>query len=284
MSNKYLDHLEKRAMDPLSMLAAGKLVAHGLGAHVAQNVTLAGMMRTKSLAKHIAKGFHEGAHGVVDVSKAHKLKSALAGATLPEINNLYSAAHALGGKVKPHLDQMTTKEKVGLKWLAEGKVEKLKKHSLHNSPRLKAVRDALAEHPALSNLGKQVGESKSAILTNVVPTTAKHRRIGTKLVDASSAKVSATPGIVGSLGAAAIDPVTSSLNTFKGVLNSHKFRASKIGGKISHWIENKFVNKPFEKGVNGAKETVLDRAKAVVASPVPLEAKRIGSSVSNIKQ
>lgn len=284
MGNKYISHMEKQAMEPLSLLVAGKMLAHGAGAHVAQNVALSKMIRTKALAKHIAKGFNEGARGVVDVSKTHKLKSALAGATLPEINNLYSAAHGLGGKLKPHLDKLSLKEKVGVKWLAEGKIDKFKQHGFHNNPNIKAVQQALNNHPALAGVGSAIKDSKSAILNNVVPTAAKHRAVGKKLVDASSVKVSATPGILGAVGSAAIDPVTSSMNTFKGVLNSSKFRSTKIGGKISHWMENKFVNNPFKRGANGAKETAMDKVKSVVASPVPLEAKRVGSSVSSIKR
>lgn len=275
MTNKYL---EKAAS--LSLLAL-----HGLGVHVAQNLALPRMLKTKAVGKYLAKGFHEGASGVIDTGLKHKATSALAGATLPEINNLYSASHGLGLKLKPHLDKMSLKEKVGLKWAAEGKLDKLKHHGLLENPKIQAAKKVIEQHTNIPELLDNVKNSKSTIVTKVVPAIAKNRAVtGTHLIPAEGRSVSAAPGILGAAATSVIDPVTSGLNSFKGLVNSKRFRSTRIGKKVTDLVEHQMVSKPFHKGVEGLSETKLDKVKSVLASPVPLEAKRIGSAFSTKKR
>lgn len=278
--NKYLT---KIAVGPLT------LIGSAVASHLLQNVAMKKALHSKRLAGYVGKGFSEGLRGTTDASWKETARRGFFGATLPEVNAMHSAAHAAGTKMAPAINALSPKQKVGLKWLATGKVDKFKAKGFHKDPKvLGAYGLAQALHPSLPSAehilrtSGEVLKSKNPILNNLLPGLAKgHSLHGTIQ---KPGRPTATAGIVGGLPMLIAEPGLGVLNAVKNVSQSQTAKKLPYIGAGIHKVENYAVMDPLKTGLNNPGKNYnrfRDKAEEFLISPMSTNLKRLGSTLSN---
>lgn len=120
MSNKYLvkvAQLQSSGLQKESSLTAAAL------AHLAQNLTTKAALQSRRAGKRIARAFQTGAQGGHDASLTRKLTSAVTSLASPEMEVMYREANKLGHTLSPYLPKMSSRAKVGLRQITEGRVD-----------------------------------------------------------------------------------------------------------------------------------------------------------------
>jgi len=307
-NNKYLAKIsgwqEKQAMDPLSLGAAalvGKTLLHGAGVHVMQNLAMSKALKSKALGNHLSKGFTEGLKNVHDTGLKSKIKQGLIGASLPEINAMYSSVHSAGRAISPHLAALNLKQKAGLRMAVSGKMGSVLRRGMHQDPKIQAAYKEVQKHlpnlPAMpvsspgpiksriSNVLNSPGKSQSAILNNLLPAISKGSKVDMQKFT-PGARPSSRPGLIGGAILGAVDPVTSGVNTAKNLLNTSRVAGSRLGRFLHKKVTDSTISKPFRKGLSSAPISKMDKIKdagtSTFISPIPVESKRLGSSLKSI--
>jgi hypothetical protein len=271
----------------LSLLAMG---LHATLGHVAQNVGMRQVLKSKALARHIANGFSEGVAGVVDTSFKGKAKRFASGALLPEVNGMHMAAHKAGVALAPHLNKMTLRQKAGLHMMVSGNAEKAVKRGFHNDTTITKAYDAARVHsnlPPLPEMAKKldIESKKNPLVGNIIANIHKGR------VPEGKNYVKGTPNqtaaILGGAASGLVDPALGGMNTFKNLALSKKITDTKLGAKVTHKAHEMFIKKPFEKGLAGKiiKDSPLRRTvNDVVFGPINTELKSLGKMTNDIKK
>jgi len=285
MSNRYIAHLEKQ-----SSLIAGAAVTH-----LAQNAAVKAALSNKSVGKYVGHSFNEGVHGVVDKSIGGYAKRIGAAALTPEIGSLHSELHHLGKKMAPHLEGMSLKQRAVLhSAVSKGKIPS-RYSEFAKDPKVLGAYGIAQQHakkqgmnlPSLSNLAsKQNGLSKlwqdkdHPLLSNIA------KNVGSGKVNASKFKkgtLSAKEGFVGSAIAGVAEPSAGLLDGLKAAVSSKKFTDSKIGGKITKMLNDKFVKAPIKKGFehpNAYTNKLKNTASDIVSNPLVGNLQRASSAIS----
>jgi hypothetical protein len=286
MLNRYLAHLEKQSS--LSIAA---------GVHVLQNLAMKKALRSKWLSQHTADAFAQGVEGVKDKSFLGKAKSIIGGAILPEVSSLQTEAHHAGHALGPILKSLNKRQQVGMRQLSEGRVSDFAKHQFHKDPQIQAAYEAVQHHaktkgktlPVLDHVVGKARELKSVmqrkdlpVLSNLLGNISRGKKPeGAKFKPGS---IQGHGAVAGGLLPAAADPYTAAWNSTKNIASHAGFKGTKIGGKISGWLNNDFVKKPFEKGLNtadpdGKVRKAVNHVYDTFVSPVPNQMREVGRAL-----
>ena len=277
--NKYLT---KIAIGPLTLMGTAA------ASHLVQNLAMKKALHSKRLAGYLGKGFSEGLQGTTDSSWKETARRAFFGATLPEVNAMHSAAHAAGTKMAPVINGLSPKQKVGLKWLASGKIGKFKSKGFHKDPKIlgayglaKTLYPGLQSAEHILRTGVEVSKSKNPILNNLLPGLAKgHSLRGTIQ---KPGRPTATAGIVGGLPMLVAEPGLGVLNTVKNVSQSQTAQKLPYVGAAIHKVENYAVMDPLKTGLKNPGKNYnrfRDKAEEILISPMSTNIKRLGSTLS----
>jgi hypothetical protein len=278
-TNKYL---VKIAMDPVSAFAL-----HSLGSHVVQNLAMKKMLKSKMLAKHVANGFRQGIEGVTDTSAKSKITKFVAGATLPEVNSMYSAAHSMGEKMGPHLSNLNIKQKAALHQAVSGNFKPLFNRGYHESPEFRIAYGIAQKRLGLpdiekvrNNTGKIEALAKSNPLIGNINKNI-HRGDAPVGPHFKPGKPSAALGSAGGFLLSGLDPATGALNTVKNIAQSGRFGATSLGHKFVNKVHDFIAWNPLRKGLAGkvdANSKVKKTLNDLLITPVNSSMKEIGNT------
>lgn len=285
ITNKYISQIEKKA----------SLIAGAVGTHLAQNVATRAAMSSKGIGKYLANSFSQGAHGVVDTSLKAKAKRFITGAVVPDIAVAHKKAHEAGTAMKPLLDKATSRQKVGLRMLSQGRISDLKKYNLHKDEVVTQAHGMLSKHvkgiPSMDHIldnakkVEKVFKDKSHPLVSNISANISR---GAKPVGGQfkPGTMSAKSSIAGSLSSAIADPAGGALSTVKTLASSNTFNNTRYGNKLNKMMERQFVSKPIHSGVKDAKpENTFGKIKHKISglfvNPVSAHLNRTSSAISS---
>lgn len=305
MSNVYLVKIAETRMEKKASLV-GAAASNAIG-HVGQNIMTKQLMKSKKVADTVGKHFFDGMQGKRRAGVSGTLDKMKDGVLAPEIGALKTGANNLGHKLKGQLDTMPKgqqmRTKVGLRALARGDFDKIRKYGLEDNAAIRsALKSAGIPASAFTKAIKSADKSKLEALQNTWkskdnPLTSNivaglgNAKKGFKKTVGGSESMNAASGKMAS-GAAAIsvvDPVTGAMNAAKAGLMSNKF--DKIPGvsKAKKFMEKKVVTNPaakgFKKGMKGEKaDGLANKAHSVLGNAVGAEltatANRLARSIS----
>lgn len=271
------------------------LIVGAVGTHLAQNVATRAAMSSKGIGKYLANSFSQGAHGVVDTSLKAKAKRFITGAVVPDIAVAHKKAHEAGTAMKPFLDKATSRQKVGLRMLSEGRISDLKKYNLHKDQLVTQAHGMISKHikgiPSMDHIldnakkVEKVFKDKShPLLSNISANISRgNKPVGGQFKPGT---MSAKSSIAGSLSSAIADPAGGALSTVKTLASSNTFNNNKYGHKLNKMIEKQFVSKPIHSGVKSGKpETTFGKIKHKISglfvNPVSAHLNRTSSAISS---
>lgn len=247
-----------RNLGPKSKLQKkASLIAGAIGTHLLQNIATSHALKSKRVAKYLANSFAQGAHGVVDKSLKARATRVVLGATLPDIAVAHKTLHDAGRAIKPLLDKATSKQKVGLRMLSEGRMSDLVKHKLHTDPVVQAGHHALGQHvklPALEHMAEKAKNVEEVwhhvdhpLLSNIASGISHGEKpVGNKFV---KGHLTSRPLIGGAAASFVADPAAGALNTAKALTSSEKLTNNKYGKKVVEMLHNQFIKKPVQHGL-----------------------------------
>lgn len=252
MKNPYL---EKSA----SLLAGAAI------AHLAQNALTNKTLSSRAVSKYLANSFSQGYHGVVDTSAKASILRGVAGALTPDIAVAHKAAHTAGGKLSRLLRNATARQKVGVRMITQGRFDDLLRHNLHKDPVVQTAHSYMSKALPLggkvenltpesaTNLKKLWSDKSHPLLSNIASNITK----GEVPVGENFKKgvLTQKAPILGSIGAAALEPAAGAMDLFKNVLGSDKVGATKAGRMLSEFGEKAFIKTPIQKGLSDSVKT-----------------------------
>jgi hypothetical protein len=287
MSNKYLDHLEKKAI--LDFLGGAALT------HVVQNGIVKKMISTPTTGKYIGHAFNEGVRGVVDKSLAGKAKRVFTGAIAPDINLMHSKMHELGEKMAPHLKDLDLKQRAVLHHVvSKGSLPNkykhyandIKVHAAYGIARSHAkntigvelphLKD-LVENKELSNLWKS---KDHPLLSNIAKNVGSGKSVGKKY---GEGHLTSGPSFLGSAMIGVKDPAAGAVDGLKAAMSSKAFNNNKYGKKVTHKLEQLFVKNPIMKGHANPDKVggkAINFVKDIAISPVAGNLKRTSAAMT----
>jgi hypothetical protein len=281
LSNKYLEKAS-------SFLAMGALT------HLAQNGITKHMLSSRKYARSLAKSFSQGVHGVVNTSKREGVKNFVSGLTVPDMAIGRKEAHKLGSTLAPHLALMSKRQQVGMRMISEGRFHDVVKHRFHKDPALLfAARHAqhssgIPVYDTLVNaekhagpMGKTFARKDLPLLSNISKNIS---RGGTSQGKNFKPGMPGSKGtILGSIAAGAIEPIAGAINSVKSIASSDRFKATKLGGRISQKVQEMLINKPAKRGMeSGAINKFKNKVYELAVNPVSAHLERTTHALKNI--
>lgn len=283
--NKYLDHIEKQS----------SLIAGAAGTHVAQNLATRAALSSKKVSKYLANSFAEGTKGVVNTSLKARAARLIAGATVPDLAVAHKTAHEFGKAMSPILKHSTKRQQVGLRMLSEGRISDIHKYGLHKDPVIQAAHgiasaklglkngvDDLVKHaPKIEALFK---DKSHPLASNILKNISRgHDAVGKHFKPGS---LNSKAPLLGAAASVAADPAGGALNTVKTLATSNTFGKTRIGAKINSFLENQFVKKPVQAGVETSKlgnhiSNLKHKAMGTLVNPVSAQLKRTSAALTD---
>lgn len=285
MPNKYLDHIEKQS----------SLIAGAVGTHVAQNVATRAALSSKKISKYLANSFAEGTKGVVNTSIKSRAARLLAGATVPDIAVAHRTAHEFGKSMAPILGMANKRQQVGLRMLSEGRISDIHKYGLHKDPIIQAAHGIASAKLGLKNgvdelmhhaphIEKIFQDKSHPLASNILKNISRgHTPVGKNF---KPGNLNSKTPLLGAAASIAAEPAGGALNTVKTLATSKTFGNTRIGAKINGFLENQFVKKPVQSGVDASKlgkhiSNLKHKATGLLVNPVSAQLKRTSAAITD---
>lgn len=270
---------------------ASVFVGAALG-HLTQNAITSLALRNKSVAKHLADHFATGYAGKSANSLKSKVGGALTHAVAPDISIAAKGANKLGKQLRRYEPFLDKKDKVALRMASEGRFSDIHKYKLHERPMVQRVMgrlgkshgvdlDAVLKSDKTHDLEKVWQDKKHPLLSNISSNITK----GKPIAGATHKTVRTTGALASSLGLAIAEPGTGALSAVKHLASSATVRKNKIGGALTHHIENMMVKNPVKKGWEQGKDYKDNAGKKLfehVVSPTSAHLQRTSAAVSGV--
>jgi GNAT superfamily N-acetyltransferase len=295
-SSGYQKITQKTLLDRVdqNLTKKASLIAGAVGTHLAQNIATRAAMSSKGIGKYLANSFSQGAHGVVDTSLKAKAKRFVTGAVVPDIAVAHKKAHEAGTAMKPFLDKATSRQKVGLRMLSEGRIGDLKKYNLHKDQLVTQAHGMISKHikgiPSMDHIldnakkvEKVFKDKTHPLVSNISANISRGKKpVGGQFKPGT---LSAKSSIAGSLSSAMADPAGGALSTVKTLASSNTFNNTRYGNKLNKMMEKHFVSNPIHSGVKSGKpETTFGKIKHKISglfvNPVSAHLNRTSSAIS----
>jgi hypothetical protein len=246
--NKYLEKIA--SVNKEASFLGGAAIGH-----LAQNAITNLGLRSKTVANNLATHFSNGYMGGEAAGHVNKIKKAILGAVSPDLAIAGNVASKLGSHLREIAPSLSSRDKVGLRMLSQGRFNDLHKYGLSKNPTIVTAVHALKHHTGVDMTGlldhrnanrlEAIWKSKKYPLLNNI---ASHLSKGVPSHNLVQAKPSATAHIVGSAGAVAVEPGSGLLSLTKHVASTEAFNKNKYGKKISDTITSHLISEPIEHG------------------------------------